>query len=259
VISVAQQTLITFQVSMGGAPALADATVNLRQVLDLGLGTTAATAVTSGNTLEAGSTNPRGSFNLLLPGTIYYLEVISPGSTAAQSGNYLLEVSTLDVPTYVAGNFATVAANATGCGTAGVPTINRVQGSSSATATFGELPIVGQTLVTRTTNLNGLGNFGLLVIGTTGALGPVYNPVPVDLTAVGAPGCTLNVFPMIIEILVGDVTGTADYLIPCPGNLALAGTTLFLQPCKWDFGTPVNPLGIQPGNWMRLIYGTRSF
>ena len=86
-----------------------------------------------------------------------------------------------------------------------------------------------------------------------------YNPAPVDLTFLGAPGCTLNVYPLVIDLLIGDVTGTADYVIPCPGNLALAGTTLFLQPCKWDFATPVNPLGIQPGNWMRIVFGTRAF
>ena len=258
-ITVAQQTLITFQVSMGGAPALADGSMNLRQVVDPILGTTAASLLTAGNTLEAANLNPRGSFNLLLPGTIYYLEVLSPGAGATQGGNYSLEVSALDVPTYQAGNWAVVAANATGCGTAGVPTINRVQGASPATATFGELPIAGQTLVTRTTNLNGAGNFGLMLVGLTGALGPVYNPQPVDLTGVGAPGCTLNVNPLVIDLLIGDPTGTADYLILCPGNLSLAGFTLFMQPCKWDFATPVNPLGIQPGNWLRLVYGTRTF
>jgi hypothetical protein len=257
-IVVTNQTLFTFQVTTGSAPGMSDSTVNLRQVVDPVLGTLATTAVLIGNILEPANLNPRGSFNLLLPGTTYYLEVMSPGTGAGQSGNYSLEVSGLDSPTYVAGNFVTVAANASGCGTAGVPTINRVQGSVAGAA-YGELPVVGQSFVTRTTNLNGVGNLGLLVIGTTGASGPVYNPVAVDLTPIGAPGCTLNADPLIIEVLIGDPSGTADYVLPTPGNLSLAGATLFLQPCKWDFATPINTLGIQPGNWMRVIFGARNF
>jgi hypothetical protein len=34
---------------------------------------------------------------------------------------------------------------------------------------------------------------------------------------------------------------------------------MFMQPCKWDFATPVNALGIQPGNWARVIVGSRTF
>ena len=63
----------------------------------------------------------------------------------------------------------------------------------------------------------------------------------------------------MIDVLVGDPSGTADYVLPCPGDLALAGFTLFMQPCKWDFASPINGLGIQPGNWARVIFGTRQF
>lgn len=264
-ITVATQSLITFQTDSGVAPGILDTTINLRQLTDPVAGTTSApTAVTSGNILNTtvGASHARGAFNFLLPGTVYYLEVISPGTTVAtQEGNYVLEISIVDVPTYSAGNWASAAANATGCGTAGVPTIGRVIAT--------ELPIIGQTLVQRVTNLNGLGNLGLMVIGTSGALGPsgaaagtppsVYNPQPLDISFLGAPGCTLNVNPLVIDVLVGDPSGTADYVLPTPGVAALAGATLFFQPCKWDFATPINPLGIQPGNWSRVIFGTRAF
>lgn len=263
-INVTSQTLITFQVSGTGASPLVDGSVNLRQVTDPVVGSTAATLVTSGNTLELTNLNPRGSFNFLLPGTQYYLEVTSPGAGATQGGDYILDVSLADAPTYAVGNWAQVAANGTGCGTAGVPTITRVQGD--AANTFGELPIIGETLVTRVSNLNGLGNFGLMVLGTSGVLGPsgapagsapsVYNPQPLDLTLVGAPGCVLNVNPLIIDVMFGSPAGQADYLITCPGNTALAGFTLFMQPCKWDF--TINALGIQTGNWARVIFGTRN-
>lgn len=261
-ISIPSQSLITFQVSMGGAPGLADATINLRQVLDPVTGTVSAgTAVTGGNILEAGSTNPRGVFNFLLPGTEYYLEVVSPGTAANQAGNYELEISIVDDPTYAAGNWASATANASGCGTAGVPTIARVLSS--------ELPVIGQTLVQRVTNLNAAANLGLMLIGTSGLLGPsgapagspasIYNPQPVDITSIGAPGCTVNVNPFVIDVLVGDPSGVADYVVTCPASATLAGAVLFFQPCKWDFATPINPIGIQPGNWSRVIFGTRTF
>jgi hypothetical protein len=251
-ITFTSQSLLCFQTANGSTPALGDSTINLYQVLDpIGPVLSAATAVVSGNILEgaAGPSHARGVFNFLLPGTTYYLEVVSPGVAANQSGNYNLELSLVDNPTYSAGNFAQVAANAAGCGTAGVPTITRVLAT--------ELPIVGQTMATRTTNLNGIANLGLLVIGLSPAAGTVFNPLPVDLTLAGAPGCTLNASPLLIEFMPGDVTGTANYTIACPPVLSLAGTTLFLQPVKWDLS--LNALGVQPGNWLRLIYGTRAF
>ncbi|MCU0866688.1 MAG: hypothetical protein MUC36_23130 [Planctomycetes bacterium] len=267
-ITVTQQTLLAYQVSQGAtATPLSDATILLRQLLDPATGLlTAGTSTTGGNTLESGSLNPRAAFNLLLPDTTYYLEVVSPGTTAAQSGDYVLEIATLDAPTYSAGNWVTVGANASGCGTPGVPTINRVTGSPAAT-TYGEQPLIGQTLVTRISNLNGLGNFGLLVIGFSGISGPsgapagtpqsVYNPQPLDLTIFGAPGCSLLVNPTIVELLIADPAGNVDYTLQCPGNASLAGSTLFFQPCKWDFS--ISALGIQPGNWARAIFGRRQF
>ena len=264
-ITFTAQSLVCFQTDAGAAPGLLDSTINIRQLLDPVAGLLSApTAVTIGNTLNttAGSSHARGVFNFLLPNTVYYLEVVSPGTNAAtQSGNYVLEISVVDAPTYSAGNVATASANAAGCGTAGVPTIGRVIGT--------ELPILGQTYVTRTSNLNGPANLGLLLIGASGALGPsgapagspqsVYNPQPLDLTLFGAPGCTLNVNPLLTELLVADpVTFNADYALPLPAAQAFAGVTLFLQPAKLDF-LAGNPLGVQPGNWMRIIVGTRAF
>ena len=262
-ITVPTAALIGFQVSAAatGTP-LTDATLELVQLLDPVTGTlTAPSAVTGGNSLEAGNLNPRGLFNFSLGGTQYYVRVLSPGTGAAQAGDYNLEITIPDLPTYLAANYATASANAAGCGTPGVPTIGRV-GSW-------EQPVIGQTFVQRVTNLNGLGNLGLIVLGTSGALGPsgapagspqsVYNPQPLDLTLFGAPGCVLNVNPLDIQVLIGNPSGTADFVLPTPGDLALIGFVLFSQPCKWDFATPVNALGIQPGNWSRTILGTRTF
>lgn len=265
-IVVSQQSLLCFQTDGGAAPALLDSTIGLRNVLDPVAGTLSApTNSTAGNVLNttAGASHARGTFNFLLPGVTYYLEVVSPGTNATtQAGNYVLEISLLDAPTYAAGNVASATANAAGCGTAGVPTIGR------AIAT--ELPILGQTYVTRTTNLNGPGNLGLMVLGLSGAQGPsgapagspqsIYNPQPLDLTFAGAPGCTLNVNPLQIDVMLADpVTFAADYLLPIPSVPGLQGFTLFMQPAKLDFLTPANALGVQPGNWMRIIVGTRAF
>jgi hypothetical protein len=256
-------SLVGFQVSAAatGTP-LTDATLQLVQLIDPVAGTLGTpTAVTGGNTLETGSLNPRGLFNFSLANTQYFVRVLSPGTGAAQAGDYNLEITIPDLPTYLAANYGTASANATGCGTAGVPTIGRV-GSW-------EQPVIGQTFVQRVTNLNGFGNLGLLVLGTSGPLGPsgapagspqsVYNPQPLDITSLGAPGCVLNVNPLDIQVLVGDATGTADFVLPTPGDLSLVGFVLFAQPCKWDFATPINALGIQPGNWSRTILGTRTF
>jgi hypothetical protein len=254
--------LIAFQVTGAGGTPLTDSTLELVQLLDPVAGTLGTpTALLTGNILEAANLNPRGIFNFALGSTQYFLRVLSPGTTVGQSGDYNLEISVTDSPTYLAGNYAAVSANASGCGTAGVPTIGIV-GTN-------ERPVVGQTFVQRITNLNGLGNFGLMVLGTSGILGPsgapagspqsVYNPQPLDLTAIGAPGCTLNVNPLDIQIIIGDPSGTVDYTLALPGNLGLTGFTLFMQPCKWDFATPINALGIQPGNWSRSIIGSRTF
>lgn len=256
-------SLITFQVTAAatGTP-LTDASTELLQVLDPVAGTLAApTATTNGNILEAANLNPRGNFVFSLPTAQYYLRVLSPGTGAGQSGDYKLEITAPDAPFYLAGSYATASANASGCGTTGVPTI--------AGLGTNERPVIGQTLVQRVTNLNGLGNLGLMILGLSGPNGPsgapagspasIYNPQPLDLTLFGAPGCTLNVNPLDIQVMIGDVTGTTDFVLPIPGNNALSGFTLFFQPCKWDFATPVNALGIQPGNWARIILGVRTF
>ena len=270
-IMVNQQALLCFQTDAGAAPAMADTTILLRQLTDPAAGTlTAGSSVTIGNALAgAGTSHARGTFSFLLPGTVYYLEVRSPGTNAAtQAGNYVLEISLIDMPPYAAGNWVTASANTAGCGTPGVPTISRVMGTSS-TAAFGELPIVGQSLVTRTTNLNGAGNLGLMLLGITGAQGiggapagspqSVYNPIGLDIGFLGAPGCTSNVDPIVVQILAADASGTADHVLPIPGSLWVAGFVMFMQPCKWDFSTPINALGIQPGNWARVIVGSRTF
>jgi hypothetical protein len=262
-INLPTATLVSFQVSAAatGTP-LTDATLELVQLLDPVAGTlNAPTSVTSGNTLETGGLNPRAFFNFSLGSTVYYVRVLSPGAAAGQSGDYNLEISVPDLPVYLTPAYATVTANGTGCGSTGVPTIGRLGSWEQA--------VIGQTFVQRVSNLNGSGNFGLLVIGTSGIQGPsgapagspqsIYNPTALDLTLFGAPGCSLTVNPVLVELLLGSATGTADYVLPTPGNLALVGVPLFMQPCKWDLVTPMNALGIQPGNWSRTILGTRTF
>ena len=84
-------------------------------------------------------------------------------------------------------------------------------------------------------------------------------PLPINLGFAGATGCTLNVDPALIELLVGDATGVAGYSLSIPGNQALRGQVLYQQPCKWDFATPINPVGIQPGWVARYVIGDRAF
>ncbi len=246
-ISVAVPSLLQFQTGNGAAPAILDTTIGLRLYDPITTILGAPTNSTSGNTLEpAGTSHARGTFTFLLPGTIYYLEVRSPLATT--SGNYILQISEITGTAYSVGQFTAVVANAAGCGTAGVPAVTRPFTGNP------ELPTIGETFVVQATNLNGLGNLGLMATGFTQIL-----PTPLDLTPFGAPGCVLNVTPDLIEVLIGTPAGIADYVLPIPPVNALKGTVLFQQPCKWDFATPINALGIQPGGWARYIIGDRAF
>lgn len=249
-INITQPSLLMFQTGNGALAPMLDTTIVLREYNPITGVLAAGTSATSGNTLEpTGTSHARSTVQFLLPGSIYYLEVRSPGTTAAMAGDYVLEISQIDALAYALGNVANFTANATGCGTAGAPAITRAFPS----ATTGELPTIGQPFVVQATNLNGVGNLGLMVTGFA------QLPLPIDLTALGAPGCAVHVSPDFVELMVASPAGIADYVLTIPGNPALRGMAIYQQPCKWDAVTPVNALGIQPGGWARYILGDRAF
>mgnify|MGYP003338928553 CR=1 FL=1 len=78
-----------------------------------------------------------------------------------------------------------------------------------------------------------------------------------SLTVFGAPGCFLNVDPLLLTLVFADPSGAVELQTNIPGSIALRGAQLWEQMAKWDFS--VNALGIQPGNYARLIIGERSY
>lgn len=255
-INITEPSLIMFQTGNGTPTAMTDTSIGIRQYDPITNVLGAYVAVTSGNSLEpAGTSHARSTTQFLVPGTIYYVEVLSPGTAANQAGDYVLELSQVTPTAYSTGIVSTFTANTAGCGTAGVPAITRAFPGSAN----GEFPTVGQTFVVQATNLNAAGNLGLMLTGFSNQLLGGAIPLPLDITSIGAPGCTLNVDPAVIEVLVGNPSGVAQYTLTIPGNPALKGAVLYQQPCKWDFATPINPIGIQPGGYARYIIGDRSF
>ncbi len=254
--NITQPSIVMIQTGNGSPSAMTDTSIGVRQYDPVTSTLGAFVAITSGNTLEpAGTSHARATVTFPLPGTIFYVEVLSPGTGATQAGDYVLEISQIDATAYLTGTVLNTTANTTGCGTAGVPVITR-----AFTSTInGEFPTIGQTFVVQATNLNAAGNLGLMVTGLSNTLAGGAIPLPLDLTAIGAPGCVLNVDPMLIEVLVGNGSGVAQYALPIPPSATLKGAVLYQQPCKWDFATPINPIGIQPGGYVRYIIGDRAF
>ncbi len=228
-----------------GTPML-DTTINLRDSAG-----NIANAATGGNVLDApwttASAHARQTISFFLTPATYYIEVISPGTAFGQSGDYELQVGEVIGAPYVNASYATVTANATGCGVGSVPTLTRQFPS--------ETPVTGATFSRQCTGLTPSG-FGLFVqsFSLFGGGAPVP---PLDLTAFGAPGCLLHVDTLLISLVFADPTGAVELQLNVPGSTALRGAVLWEQMAKWDFS--VNALGIQPGNYARIIVGERSF
>ncbi len=132
---------------------------------------------------------------------------------------------------------ATLTPFGNGCpGTTGIPSLAAAPGS---------LPWLGQTLVCRLTNLPSTPTalpFGVLGASRSSWLGIA---LPVDLTVLGAPGCSLLVSADQI-LALANVSGTAQWQLPIPNLAALLGGTLFQQALVVDAGA--NALGASFSN-----------
>lgn len=237
-IVVAQPSVLQFQTAAGAAPAVLDTTIGLRQ-FDPITGTLGpSTDVLIGNLLDPTS-HARGTFSFPLAPSTWYLEVRSPGFAATQIGNYLLQISAAESVPYVGASYAVFAANAT-CDQPPLPTLVRQFAN--------EVPTVGQTFSRQLTGLLPFG-FGLLIQGTAAT-------APFDLAALGAPGCTVNIQALVVSLHLGDAAGTAELSLNVPAVPSLRGAVLWEQAAEFDGG---NGLGVQFGNYARILVGDRSY
>ncbi|MDP6424738.1 MAG: sulfatase-like hydrolase/transferase [Planctomycetota bacterium] len=105
-------------------------------------------------------------------------------------------------------------------------------------ASAGQRPLLGQTFTTEVTDLNtGVTvNLGMLGLSRT-KYGTI--PLPLDLTAIGAPGCTLYLsLDILVPLLV--TGGKATWNFPIPSVTALNGLRFYQQ--VGVFETSVNTL-----------------
>lgn len=122
-----------------------------------------------------------------------------------------------------------------GCaGSNGVPTIEALS-----------TPAVGNTFSLAVTNLPTAAGFYVMTIGTSTVSDPAFGALPISLTLIGAPGCSILSSVLDARFLPhnGD---SAQFDLPIPDSQALVGAPLTNQ--AFPFLETVNPLGITASN-----------
>ena len=142
---------------------------------------------------------------------------------------------------------ANVSPYGSGCpGGAGIPTLAEVSGS---------LPWLGETFRASLTNLGPTPGIYVpfFVLGdsktTWGS-----STLPLDLTSLGMPGCSLNASPLFSGVLT-NAAGQAGLLLPIPNFASLVGATLYAQGGVTD--PDANLLGVVLSNGSALKLGAR--
>jgi hypothetical protein len=176
----------------------------------------------------------------LAPGT-YYLNVESYQNRYA--GGYTLDLRCGGGSGGGGGSPATFQAHAGGCaGTAGLPVLS---------ARPGERPLLGSTFALDTAPVpTGARVFGLLGASATMTSGGVA--LPLDLTVLGALGCTLDVDP-VQTFSVTARGNVATFFLPIPSDPILLGGRLHAQSLVVD-GT-ANQVGLVTSNRGTLVLG----
>lgn len=176
---------------------------------------------------------------------IYYVVVNS--FDVADVGNYRLDITCLP-PLSPEPAAATFVAHPGGCpGTAGVPLLDtRVVSSFHGIRV--ERPHLGTEFCVDVTNVPPL-------VPLIGALGLVPLTPPLDLAALGAPGCRLEVQPVVTFVAVTDRNAPGHYwwCHKLPYARQLIGLPLEMQAAVLD--PPANPLGIAVSNRATAVLG----
>lgn len=141
---------------------------------------------------------------------------------------YSDETWKIDLPVYGrATNFGA------GCaGSIGVPVINAAPGSR---------PITGQAFTVELTNLpNSLAAVAFMLVGFTKDFW-AGGPLPLDLTIVGMPGCSL-LTSSEETVTLPNIGGRASQTLTIPNESALYGASLYFQGAVFD--RPANSQGV---------------
>lgn len=116
--------------------------------------------------------------------------------------------------------------------------------SGQATLLAATEPVIGTTFSLSVTEMPATGGLVALTLGLSTTTDPVLGPLPVALTAVGAPGCSLLCSVEQIYFQV-QTTGSIQFDLPVPADAALVGFEICNQAFVQDF---VNAFGFVATN-----------
>jgi hypothetical protein len=119
-----------------------------------------------------------------------------------------------------------------------------------------EVPTLGNTFARQVVGCPA-GTMYIWMQGFSNTLASGSVPLPFDLSVVGAPGCTLNIDPLVLTAGVTDGAGLAEKIDVWPSAVALRGYVLWDQVIVQNL--PANPFGVQVSNHGRIITGERSY
>lgn len=117
-----------------------------------------------------------------------------------------------------------------------------------------EVPLLGTTFVGEFSNL--LPNGAVVAFaGFSRVISSTGLPLPFDLGPLGATGCSVDVDPASVTLLVADGSGVAPWAIAIPWLPALISADIFQQGLALD--PAANALGVAASNHGRAVIGER--
>jgi len=237
-----EASVLQYQTMQGTSGALLDSTVRL---LDAD-GDLLATS-TVGNTLTTTS-HARGTVSFFVAPQTCYVEVRSPGGSAAQAGSYFFEIGAGPAPyglaSYSLGDVNTLCVGS-----------NALRPTLSVDSP-GERPVLGTNFSRTVGSLPPFAPF-FLVEGLSDEFANGFIPLPFDLTALGAPNCAVHVDPLANQLFLGNASGEVVLNSAQANSIVFRGLAIYEQVIVLDMGA--NALGLTASNYARRLLGERSF
>jgi len=234
--------VLQYQTLQGTTGALLDSTVRL-----LAEDGTPLVTSTVGNTLTTTS-HARATVSFSVAPATYYVEVLSPGTNAAQAGSYFFEIGASEAP-FVVASYSLGDVN-TAC-----------LGSNSQRPTLsvdspGESPVLGTNLSRTVGMLPPFAPF-FLVEGLSDDFANGVIPLPYDLGGLGAPNCAVHVDPVSTLLMFGSASGEVVLNATQVNSIVFRGLAIYEQVLVLD--PAANALGLTSSNYARRLFGERHF